>query len=189
MEKDVLGDRRKGFEEECFRRQEAALLQRLRHEEARRSARQALAAASHLTDEVLLDQLAALGIKPETLVVLSLVPLVEIAWADGTLQASERQAILEAARMAGLVRGSGGDRLLQGCLSEPPPAHLRTLWVQYIKALRVGLSDEEREALKVDLVERARRVAGAAGGFIGMGPKLSSKEAALLADFARAFSA
>ena len=105
MEKNFFGDRRKGFEAEFFRRQEAALLQRLRDEEARRSARQALAAASHITDEVLLDQLAALGIKPETLVALSLVPLVEIAWADGTVQASERQAILETARAAGLVQG------------------------------------------------------------------------------------
>ena len=188
MEKDFLGERRKGFEEEFFRRQEAALLQRLRDEEARGSARQALAAASHITDEALLDQLAALGIKPETLVALSLVPLVEIAWADGTVQASERHAILEAARAAGLVEGSGGDRLLQGCLSALPPAHLRTLWVHYIKALCAGLSDEGREALKADLLERARRVAGAAGGVIGMGPKVSSKEAALLADFARALN-
>ena len=99
MDKDFLADRRKGFEEEFFRRQEAALLQRLRDEEARRSARQALAAASRITDEVLLDQLAALGIKPETLVVLSLVPLVEIAWADGTVQDSERRPIHEAARI------------------------------------------------------------------------------------------
>jgi hypothetical protein len=189
MKKDFLGDRRKGFEEEFFRRQEGALLQRLRDEEDRRSARQALAAASRITDEGLLDQLAALGVKPETLVALSLVPLVEIAWADGTVQDGERQAILEAARMAGLVQGSGGDRLLQGCLSAPPPAHLRTLWVHYIKTLQVGLSDQEREALKADLLERARRVAEAAGGFIGIGPKVSSQEAALLAEFAGAFGA
>ncbi len=43
MQKDFLGERRKGFEEEFFRRQEAASLQRLRDEEARCSARQALA--------------------------------------------------------------------------------------------------------------------------------------------------
>ena len=189
MDKDFLADRRKGLEEEFFRRQEAALLQRLRDEEARHSARQALAAASRITDEALLDQLAALGIKPETLVVLSLVPLVEIAWADGTVQDSERQAIHEAARMSGLVQGSSGDRLLQGCLSEPPPAHLRTLWVHYIKALCSGLAAEERDALKTDLLERARRVAEAAGGFIGVGAKVSRQEAALLAEFAGAFSA
>jgi len=189
MEKDFLSERRKGLEDEFFRRQEAALLQRLRDEEARRRAREALAAASHITNEVLLDQLAAFGIEPETLTVVSLVPLVEIAWADGTVERAERQAVLAAAKQMGVGEAGTGHRLLASCLSKPPPAHLRGLWTHYIQNLCATLSAAEREALKVELLERLRSVAEAAGGFIGLGSRISASEERLIADFARAFEA
>ena len=102
MGNEFLGDRRNALEEEFFRRQDAALLAQRRTEEERRAARAALAAASHITDDALLDQLVALGINPNTLTALSLVQLVEVAWADGKVEDAEKQAILAAARAAGL---------------------------------------------------------------------------------------
>jgi len=123
MSNEFLGDRRKALEAEFFRRQEAALLARLRAEDQRRVERAALAAAASIRDEALLDQLVALGISADTLTALALVPLAEIAWADGKVEDTEKQAILVAARAAGLEETSGGHRLLESCLSEPPQAN------------------------------------------------------------------
>jgi hypothetical protein len=188
MGKESLGDRRKALEEEFFPRQEAALRAQRRTEEERRTARVALAAASHIADEALLDQLVALGINPDTLTALSLVPLVEVAWADGKVEDAEKQAILMAARAVGLEEASAGHRLLESCLSEAPTAQLRKLWRQYIKSVCTTLSGEERDALKTELLQRARSVAEAAGGFMGLGAKVSSTEETMLAEIARAFN-
>jgi hypothetical protein len=187
MSNELFGERRKALEEEFFRRQDAALIARRRTEEEQRAARAALAAAARITDDGLLDQLVALGIRADTLIVLSLVPLVEVAWADGKLEDAEKQAILVAARAAGLEETSTGHRLLDNCLSERPQAQLRNLWREYVRSVCARLSPEERESLKTDLLRRAHSVAEAAGGFMGLGSKVSSREEALLAEIAAAF--
>ena len=188
MSNELFGDRRKSLEEEFFRRQDAALLAQRRTEEERRAARAALAAASHITDDVLLDQLVAFGISAATLTALSLVPLIEVAWADGRVEDAEIQVILAAARAAGLEETSAGHKLLASCLSERPQTGLRKMWRQYITSICTTLSAEERDALKTELLQQARSVAEAAGGFMGLGSKVSSKEEALLAEIAAAFN-
>ncbi len=188
MSNDLLGNRGRTLEEEFFRRQQATLLARLRAEEEQEAARAALAAASRIKDPALLDQLVALGIGADTLTALSLVPLVEVAWADGTVEEAEKQAILVAARAVGLEGTSTGHRLLEKCLSERPRAELRNLWEQYIKSVCGALSDEERAALRHELLQRARGVAEAAGGIMGLGARVSRREEALLSELARAFN-
>ncbi|MBI4517462.1 MAG: hypothetical protein HY699_16790 [Deltaproteobacteria bacterium] len=171
MSNELFGDRRKALEDDFFRRQDAALIARRRTDEQRRAARAALAAASHITDDVLLDQLVALGISADTLTALSLVPLVEVAWADGKVEDAEKQAILTAAKAAGLEETSAGHKLLASCLSERPHTRLRKMWEQYIASLCTTLSAEQRDALKTELLQQARQVAEAAGGFLGLGSK------------------
>ena len=187
MGNELFGDRRKSPEEEFFQRQDTALLAQRRAEEERRAARTALAAASHITDDALLDQLVALGIRADTLIALSLVPLVEVAWADGRVEDAEKQAILAAAKAAGLEETSAGHKLLAGCLSERPQTGLRRMWRQHITSICTTLSAAERDALKTELLQQAHSVAEAAGDFMGLGSKVSSKEEALLAEIAAAF--
>ena len=187
MGNELFGDRRKSLEEEFFRRQDAALLAQRRTEAERREARAALAAASHITDELLLDQLVAFGISADTLTALSLVPLVEVAWADGEVDDAEKRAILAAARAAGLAETGAGHKLLEGCLSEQPHTRLRQMWEQYIASLSTTLPAQERDALKTELLRQARSVADAAGGFLGLGSRVSRQEEALLAEIAAAF--
>ena len=187
MGNELFGDRRKALEEEFFRRQDAALVAKRRTEEERRAARAALAAASHITDDVLLDQLVAFGISADTLTALSLVPLVEVAWADGEMADAEKRAILAAARTAGLEETGAGYKLLERCLSEQPHTRLRKMWEQYIASISTTLPARERDALKTELLRQARGVADAAGGFLGVGARVSRQEEALLAEIAAAF--
>jgi hypothetical protein len=187
MGNELFAGSRQSLEEQFIQRRDAATLAQRRAEDQRRAARGVLAAASRITDETLLDELVAFGIRADTLTALSLVPLVEVAWADGTVDAAEEHAILAAARAAGMAETSIGFRLLENCLSERPQAQLRNMWKEYIKNVCATLSPEEQDAFKTDLLRRARSVAEAASDFMDPGSNVSSKEEARLAEIAAAF--
>ena len=187
MEHKILGDRQRALEAEFFRRRDTVLLDKSRAREAQRAAHAALRTASRITDETLLDRLVAMGITTDTLVALSLVPLAEVAWADGRLDESEKRAILAAAQTAGLEAESAGYRLVESCLSERPPARLRELWRHYIAGVCASLPEPERNRLKRELLRQATTVAEAAGGFKGLFSKVSAQEAALIEEMAMAF--
>ena len=182
MNEESPADRGRAMEEELLRRQGALLAARRRTDAERQAARAALAAASRITDAGLLDRLVASGITADTLTVLSLVPLVEIAWADGKIEASERRAILAAAEAVGLNATRAGFGLLQRCLAQRPAPQLRAMWEHYIGAVCATLSPQQLDELKGGLLHRARCVAGAAGGLLGLGSRVSAREKALLGE-------
>src|SRR5438093_3879508 len=91
--------------------------------------------ASGMTDDAVLDKLVHLGLKANTIAALSLVPLIQFAWADGTIQDNERTAILQGAHGKGLEKGSDGYELLQSWLKTKPSDDLLEAWEAYIKAL------------------------------------------------------
>lgn len=183
----LLGERRRAFEEEFLRRHEEVLLERPRVEAQQPTARDSLAASSGIRDDLLLDRLVAMGISADTLVALSLVPLAEVAWADGRLDSEEKRAIMKAARVAGLEEGSAGHRLVERCLTQRPPAGLHELWRKYIESVCAALPASARKGLQRELVRQARRVAEATGGFGELLSRVSAHEEALLEEIARAF--
>ena len=188
MSEDLLGDRRKALEEAFFAKHNAQLRQRLQEAETARVQKDTLRTVSGITDEAVLDQLIALGIHSETVAALALIPLIEVAWADGTIEAKERQAILSAAQAAGLSEGSASYQLLEGWLTNRPASTLLAAWKDYVAALTATLDAAAKMTLKQDLLGRARAVAEAAGGFLGLGEKISNAERAKLTELERAFS-
>jgi hypothetical protein len=188
MSEEFLGDRRKALEEEFFAKQNQQLLRQLRETTAVRTQKEALAAALGITDDAVIEQLIALDLSSETLAALSLVPLVEVAWADGRLDTKEQSALLAAAEQTGLSKGSASYQLLDGWLKERPSPELLTAWKAYVATLSRALNVQDKEALKQDLLRRARAVAEAAGGFLGLGKKISSAEQAVLTELEQAFT-
>src|SRR4030095_2790447 len=128
-----------------------------------------------------------LGLKANTIAALSLVPLIEVAWADGEIQDNERNAILQGAHGKGLEVGSDGYDLLQSWLKKQPKGDLFDAWQAYIKALTGQLNDEQNKLLKNQIVGFAKMVAAAAGGFLGIG-KVSASEEKVLARIESAFT-
>jgi hypothetical protein len=187
MGDEFLGDRRRALEEAFFAEQDQKLLRRLRQADAARSGKAALAAASGIADEAVLDRLAALGLDAGTVAALALVPLVAVAWADGALDAKEREAVLAGAAEAGVGEGAAARDLLDRWLREPPPRDLLAAWADYTRAVAAKLDDADMQALRADLLGRARRVAEAAGGFLGVGRRVSAAEQAVLERLAAAF--
>ncbi len=187
MAEDFLSDRKRALEEEFFRQQQRALVERLRTERARQTAKQALAEASGLADDAALSHLVDLGIQPDTLLALRLVPLVEVAWADGHLDERERRAILAGLERSGVAPGSAAYALVEGWLSSPPPAAMREAWTAYTSGLCAQLAPAERANLRATVMGQARAVAQAAGGFLGLGT-VSATEEEMLRRLERAFA-
>lgn len=190
MVKDVqesLRARGKALEEAFFRKQEERLreLRRLRRDEE--SAIQALREASGIDDDTILRTLTSLGVRAETLAALTLIPLVEVAWADGRMEGPERQAVLAGAESTGIELGSPSHGLLQLWLDDRPAPDLVLAWREFISALCTQLSEAERSRLRDKVLARARRVAEAAGGLLGLRDPISKEEKAVLEELAKAF--
>jgi hypothetical protein len=181
---EILHDRGRALEDEFFRREDQRLIKRLAELKAADTTREALAKASGISTPAVLDQILQLGIRAETLAALSVVPLVEVAWADGELDAKERRAIVE---HAGLPRDSTAGALLEAWLDHRPDAKLMTAWTQTVQAIRSQLAPDAAARVKTSLLEKARAVAAASGGMLGLGSKVSRAEADMLAKLEAAF--
>lgn len=187
MPSDFLSDRKAGLENAFFAKQDAELRRRMAENDARKARKAALIEASGIRDEAILDRLLTLNITSETLAVMALVPLVAVAWADGTLEPRERSAILRAAEDGGLNKQNPSYELLDGWLARKPSPELITAWKQYISALLPELDAAARSSLETEIVGRARSVAEAAGGFLGLTARVSDVEQRVLHDLEAAF--
>jgi hypothetical protein len=174
-----LAQRKKGLEESFFAKHNRELLEKLRQKTDAASRREQLMAVSGIRNQALLDELVALGLDAESLAALGLVPLIEVAWADGKVQARERDALLEAARKSGVVAGSTSYELLVGWLDREPEPGLLRAWKDYVAALRGAVSEDSVRALEAEVMARARSVARAAGGILGVGGVWGSEQRVL----------
>jgi hypothetical protein len=152
-----------------------------------RAARDQIAEATGVADAALLAELAGLGIRVETLSALTLIPLVEVAWADGEIDDAERHAILAGAVSTGVEPGSSSYQLLEIWTLEKPPPDMRDLWKSFTRVLCAELSEAESSRLERNVLGRARAVAAAAGDSRDASPHVSVIEEGCLEDLARAF--
>ena len=182
---EILRERGKSLEDEFFRREDKRLLARLQELRAAELNREALAKASGITKPDVLERLLQLGIQAHTLAALSIVPLVEVAWADGALDAKERRTVLEHAVAAGITSGSAAYALLEAWLEHRPNRQLHDAWKLLVLAIREQIGPDEAARLKAEILDRARGVARASGGVLGMGSKISSAEAGVLTELER----
>lgn len=173
---DPLGGRRKALEEEFFRKENERLAAQLRLKRMSEESKAAMREISGIRDEGVLDKLVELGIGGETLAAMTLVPLVEVAWADGKMEAKERAAILQGAEAQGIAPGTPAFALLEDWLENRPPPRLLGAWKEYVGALCDEMLPEQRKQFKTEVLGRARAVAEAAGGFLGFGDKVSAEE-------------
>jgi len=185
MSNEILGNRGKALEELFFARESEKFHQARQEKDDAETRRATLSAASGISDDTVLDQLIALNITSDTLAALALVPLVEVAWADGDVDKREAKAILSAAADSGL--SAEGAALLDGWLMFQPGSNILAAWKAYVSALTSNMDAVARDNLKQELLSRARAVAESAGGILGIGT-ISKEEESKLEELAEAFS-
>jgi hypothetical protein len=185
--RDMMDERRAALEDEFFHKEDQKHLEQMKDKLDLQATHDELRKVSGMTDEHVLDRLVALGLTGKTVAALSLVPLIAVAWADGTVQDNEREGILHGAKGKGMEEGSPGYQLLSTWLSKKPDVALFEAWVEYIRALTAQLNDEQVRLLKKQILNFANLIAGSAGGFLGFG-KVSGSEHKVLAAIEAAFA-
>jgi hypothetical protein len=141
-----------------------------------------------MTDDVLRVLLQSLGVDARTWKVVTMLPLVQVAWADGAVQDAERRRVLEIAVGCSAVEGDGR-MVLEGWLRHRPSESYFARGSQALCGLasRGGLRDcgmDERE-----LLARCEQVAVAASGFFGVLGGVDADERAAIAAVKRLLSA
>jgi hypothetical protein len=185
MPEDALERFARSIEAAFYKEDVASFRAELAAEEA--EAAGALGRATGIDDPDLLARLAELGIRPETLAALTLIPLVETAWADDVMDGKERDAVLRGASTSGIAPGSASHRLLELWTIERPAREIVRIWREFIAAIGASLTEHERSALRAKVIGRAWAVAKAAGGFLDATPNVSAEEQAVLASLDSAF--
>lgn len=183
--KSFLEGRRLALEQAFLRRASPRLQQRLRGR--RRRSREECLRACGMADRETLDALLRLGLTPESIAALALVPLVALAWTHGHVDPHEREAWLEGATKCGIDGDTPAHDLLLAWLAEPPDRDLFEAWARFSKGLCDHLPDEQRARLAEQLIERARAVARAAHHAGGGSAGSSAEEERELAKLAQAF--
>lgn len=183
MNKDAFATRRRGHEEPHFQRLERELVEKLRRraEEDRHLRR--LAEYTGIADQDILNDLRTLGYTPETLMLLHLAPLVQVAWADGDVSERERELIIETARLRGIDQDSAAGRQLEEWLTWRPSNEAFDTALRVIVVMLQGHPTAERETVERNLLSYCAAIAEASGGILGIG-KVSAGERQLLARIA-----
>jgi uncharacterized tellurite resistance protein B-like protein len=188
MDRDAFEARRKSLEETFFAKREKSLVEKLRRTLEQEQPRETLRDLTGIQDEGVIDTLVSLHVDRDTLAAFALYPLVEVAWADGQVDEAERDAFLRAAAEHGLSADSPGHQALREFLKETPREEARRAWYAWATSLRDRLSPDERRKLRTGLVARARSVAEASGGILGLGRRVSAAEAAVITKIEDAFA-
>jgi hypothetical protein len=179
-DRDAFAERGRALEEEYFRKREQELIEKLRQRAAADATRQQLSEQLGVADEEIVRDLQALGYTPETVSLLHILPLVQIAWADGGVSDRQRTLIIEAARARGIKAGTLADAQLAEWLTARPPERLFDRTLRAIRAILESRPAAAREASRRDLLSYSTAIAQASGGVLGF-RAVSPEERALLA--------
>lgn len=176
---DALGGKKRKHEEEYFKKKDQELIERMRRAGAAQQARKDLEEKTGLQDPELLNELEALGFTPETVRLLPLVPLLQVAWAEGGVSDGERKQVLSLARARGIESGGAAHAQLDAWMTTRPPQQVFDGATRLIRAMLAAHSDELHDLSADDLVKYCESIAAASGGILGMG-KVSAEERSTL---------
>ena len=141
---------------------------------------QGIAAALNTSDEVAAEALE-LGFDTATAVILPMVPLIEIAWADGRIEEKERQKVKEFAAANGIT-DAGALEFLE-LLMENKPSNL--FFKRTNRVVAHIIADDPNNPTTQDVLTHALAVAESAGSFFGLTSAVSGAERDMLAELAK----
>lgn len=154
-------------EEEYFHQQEVELIDKMRKRAETEDRRHCMAEAAHIHDPKVAEAMTELGYSPTTVPLLCLVPLVQVAWADGWVRRGERKLILSIARLHGVLENTPIHQKLVEWLDRSPSDRFFEGSLAVIQAISASLPESERCARHKVLLQDCRDVAHAAGWHLG----------------------
>jgi hypothetical protein len=172
-------------EDEYFHRIDVELLEQMRQRDAAREERRQLAEASNIQDQRILDDLARVGFNPRNAKLLHLMPLLQVAWVDGSVSRAEGNRIVKAARLRGIEEGCAADQQLTMWLDQRPSDEVFAVAIRALRESMETLPPNQNVANASSLLDECEGVASASGGFFGLTTSVSAAERKLLEELAR----
>ena len=183
MEKDIFKERGRAIEEAYIRQQDAKLIEKLRQRAKLEDIATALAEKLQVDDPDLLRRARDLGVTLDTAPAFFMAPLVQVAWAEGSVTKQEHDTVLRLARVRGIEENSPAYAQLLEWLRVRPADAIFDTAVEVIKSGFAVLPPEEKEEHIKRVVQACHEVATASGGglakVLGLG-SVSSTEASIL---------
>jgi len=167
MQDRIFGDREKAMEDSYFRQADAKLLETLRRKANLDDVAVALGQKLQVDNPDLLARVRNVGITLETAPALFLAPLVQVAWAGGSVTKAEHDTVLRLARGRDIATGSASYALLDEWLKKRPDDELFDTAVEVIKHGFSVLPHKEREERIKGLLDACHEVAEASGTTLG----------------------
>ncbi len=186
--KSAFEKRETAFEAEYFNRQEAETIEKLKAVFRKKVDKAEIMKSTGIASDEVLDALVELNINGELMAAFHLYPLVEIAWADGSLDDKEVTAVMDAAAGRGVLPGTASHAYLEERLRRGPSPDHDKIWQMLAAELKSSLSPAELAAFRNDLIALCRDVAAASGGVFGVAFAVSGAEKAILDKITRALT-
>ena len=183
MDKGILSDRERAAEAAYFREQESRLLERLRQRASLDDIAVALAEKLQLDNPDLLARARQLGLTRETAGAIFVAPLVQVAWAEGSVTRHERDVVLRLARDRGVEPNSPAYAQLEEWLRVRPEDSFFETALEIIRYGFAVLPPKEKEERIQRIVQACHEVATASASGIavlGLGSSESNAEAAII---------
>lgn len=177
--KDIFADRERGLEEEYFLRKERELIDKMHAKRADESLREQMEEATGINDQEVIEALHELGYTPETVQLLHLVPLIQVAWASGDISDEERELLTQLAYTRGVQPESKAQAQLNEWLSNEPPPEFFENTLRAIRIFMASLPADQQVDARQDLLSYCSRIAEASGGFLGFGSVSSAERKTL----------
>jgi hypothetical protein len=181
---DAFKKREASLEDAFFKDRDRQLLEKMRSELSAFEEKKKLAHVTGIVEERVLANLVQAGVQAETMAAVGLIPMVEVAWCDGSVAPEEREAVLNAAVSQGVQPDTAAYELLKRWLDKRPDAHIIAAWKDYVKEVAHLMPKDSLAAMKQHMHDRCKRVAGAAGGFLGLST-ISKHEQAKIDEFVK----
>ncbi len=164
-------------EDTYFKQQELELREKMRRRMAK--------AAGELqgrgpSESEISQRIHALGFSGENAKVFDILPLVHVAWADGSVSRKERASILALLERRGIIQGSEPFRVIESLLEERPSK-------EFLSESLALLKEVTQAKAGADIVDWCVDVARASGGVLGLGlgNKVAAEERELIEQIAR----
>ena len=177
-DRDAFTERGRSFEEDYFRKKDRELIEKMRRAAAEDEAHSALGREAGTSDPELLRELRELGFTPETVRLLPLLPVLQVAWAEGGVSRAERDLLVGLARARGVAEGSAADQQLSEWLATAPSEGVFQRGTRLIRAM-LESTEVAADLSAEDLVGYCEQIAAASGGILGIG-RVSAEERALI---------
>jgi hypothetical protein len=165
---DAFAERGRALEEEYFRKKDRELIEKLRRSSEADQVRGELSKQTGITDPAMLADLQELGLTADTVALLPLVPVVELAWAEGGITPAERQMVLSLARSRGITEGSPADNRLNVWMASRPSPEQFAKATRVMSALLDSGAPVAKDLTADQLVQYCEQIASASGGLFGL---------------------